>query len=160
MLLNYFRIWLHFTPYKDTFSLAFLCIYVFEVYLFYFIYLSCTFPDINVTWYFLLWHFEEKTLQKRWLEKLTKCSIVATSINSILNSRWLSIYVIMLCVLKLQYANKRITQTRCCYITTSCHLCQTNSKLVLPWFCRPLQSLSTHMALGFWSDYLHPGDTI
>lgn len=108
---------------------------MFEVDLIYFIYLSCTFPDINVTWYFLLWHFEENTLQKSWIVKLRKCSTVARSINSVLNSRWLSVdVIIVLRVLKLQNANKRITQTCCCYITRSCHLCQTNSKLVLlPW---------------------------
>lgn len=118
-----------------------------KFFLIYLIYLFCTFPNINVTWYFLLWHFEQKALQKRWIMKLTKCSTVARSINSISNSRWLSVdVIIVLCVLKLQNANKWITQS-CCHIRTICNLCQTNSMLVLPpWLdsVGPQQCLSKH----------------
>lgn len=121
------------------------CLNFFFIYLIYFFW---TFPDINGTWYFLLWHFEQKALQNRWIMKLTKCSTVARSINSISISRWLSVdVIIVLCGLKLQDANKWITQSCCCYIRTIGNLCQTNSKLALPpWLdsVGPQECLSTH----------------
>lgn len=107
----------------------------------------CTFPDINVTWYFLLWHFEQKALQKKMDNEIDKM-FNRRSINSISISRWLSVdVIIVLCGLKLQDANKWITQSCCCYIRTICNLCQTNSKLVLPpWLdsVGPQECLSTH----------------
>lgn len=130
------------------FSCIFMKLCAWNFFVIYFIYLFCTFPDINATWYFLLWHFEQKALQKIWIMKLTKCSTVARSINSISNSRWLSVdVIIVLRVLKLRNANKWITQSCCCYIRTICNLCQTNSKLVWPpWLdsVGPQPCLSTH----------------
>lgn len=51
--------------------------------------------------------------------KIDKMFSHGSSINSILNRRWLSVdVIIVLRVLKLQNVNKRITQA-CCFITIS-----------------------------------------